>query len=261
MPRGWQAEEWNEFVGSLTTQVVSSRHEVARLRAARQIAETPIDEFDEHSITGEMQCLDAHGKAVGERARSIANCIGIPGELRDAVALAGRFHDAGKSDLRFQRWLDPGGIASSPLAKSNAPRHLWEFLRRDSGWPRGGRHEVLSARLASAWINAERSPLCSDELSDLLLHLVMSHHGKGRPLVRPVHDETEQTLISELEGVPVEAPASLEQVDWEQPGRFRRLNERFGPWGLALLESIVIRADHAISGGDLAEDEVMPCRK
>ncbi len=261
VPRGWQAEEWNEFVGSLTTQVVNPRHEVARLRVARPIPETLIDEFDEHSITGETQCLDAHGKAVGERARSIADCIGIPGELRDAVALAGRFHDVGKSDLRFQRWLDPGGTASSPLAKSNAPRHLWESLRHGSGWPRGGRHEVLSARLASAWIDAERSPLCSDELSDLLLHLIISHHGKGRPIAPPVHDETEQTLISELEGVPVEAPASLELVDWEQPGRFRRLNERFGPWGLALLESIVIRADHAMSGGDLAADEMKSCRK
>ena len=261
VPLGWQAEEWNEFVGALTMQVVSSRHEVARLRAAYPIAETPIDEFDEHSITDETQCLDAHGQAVAERARSIANCIGIPVELRDAVALAGRFHDIGKSDLRFQRWLDPGGDAASPVAKSNAPRHLWESLRRESGWPRGGRHEVLSARLASAWISAKRNPLCSDELSDLLIHLIMSHHGKGRPLVPPVYDETEQTLISELVGVPVEAPASLEQVDWEQPDRFRRLNERFGPWGLALLESIVIRADHAMSGGGLAADEAKSCRK
>ena len=38
-------------------------------------------------------------------------------------------------------------------------------------------------------------------------------------------------------------------VDWEQPGRFRRLQEQLGPWGLALLEAIVIRADHAVSAG------------
>ncbi|MDE0520403.1 MAG: type I-U CRISPR-associated helicase/endonuclease Cas3 [Boseongicola sp.] len=260
-PPGWHAEGWKEFVGSLTSQVVNSRHEVARLQVARPIAETRVDEFDEHSIAIETQDLDSHGQAVAERARSIATCIGIPDELRDTVALAGRFHDIGKSDLRFQRWLDPDGIADSPVAKSNLPRHLWESRRRDSGWPRGGRHEALSARLARARIDAQRDLLDSDELSDLLIHLVISHHGKGRPLVTPVGDETAQTLSSELKGVNVDVPASLEQVDWDQPGRFWRLNRCFGPWGLALLESIVIRANHANSGGDPTETEANSCRK
>ena len=260
-PLGWHANGWKDFVGSLTSQVVKSRDEVARLQVARPIAETRVDEFDEHSIAIETQDLDSHGQAVAERARSIAKCIGIPGELRDTVALAGRFHDIGKSDLRFQRWLDPDGIADSPVAKSNPPRHLWESRRRDSGWPRGGRHEALSARLACARIDAQRDLLDSDELSDLLIHLVISHHGKGRPLVIPVGDETAQTLSSELKGVNVAVPASLAQVDWDQPGRFWRLNRCFGPWGLALLESIVIRADHASSGGDPTGTEANSCRK
>ena len=34
-----------------------------------------------------------------------------------------------------------------------------------------------------------------------------------------------------------------------EPGRFRRLQEQLGPWGLSLLEAIVIRADHAVSAG------------
>ena len=73
---------------------------------------------------------------------------------------------------------------------------------------------------------------------------MISHHGKGRPLVPPVSDGAVTVVGSEVEGVPVEAPADLSIVDWTQPRRFRRLNERFGPWGLALLEAIVIRADH-----------------
>ncbi len=260
-PLGWHAKGWNNFVGSLTAQVVNSRHEVARLQVARPIAETRVDEFDEHSIAVETQDLDSHGQAVAERAHSIAKRIGIPDDLGDTVALAGRFHDIGKSDLRFQRWLDPDGTADSPVAKSNVPRHLWESRRQDSGWPKGGRHEALSARLACARLGAQRDLLGSDHLSDLLIHLVISHHGKGRPLVTPVRDETAQMLFSELEGVNVEAPASLELVDWDQPARFWRLNRCFGPWGLALLESIVIRADHAVSGGDPTEAEADSCER
>jgi len=50
-------------------------------------------------------------------------------------------------------------------------------------------------------------------------------------------------------GSPDAAPADLGIIDWDQPARFRRLCEHFGPWGLALLEAIVIRADHAVSAG------------
>ena len=52
-----------------------------------------------------------------------------------------------------------------------------------------------------------------------------------------------------MEGVSVTADADLGVVDWGQPSRFRRLQEQLGPWGLALLEAIVIRADHAVSAG------------
>ena len=35
----------------------------------------------------------------------------------------------------------------------------------------------------------------------------------------------------------VKAPADLAVVDWSQPGRFRRLNDRFGPWGAGVAGS------------------------
>ena len=84
---------------------------------------------------------------------------------------------------------------------------------------------------------------------DLLLHLVISHHGKGRPLVPPARDGTASKVSAVVEDVSVEASADLSCVDWSQPGRFRRLNDHFGPWGLALLEAIVRLADHAVSAG------------
>ena len=52
-----------------------------------------------------------------------------------------------------------------------------------------GRHEELSARLVRTWL--ERYPgLCESSRWDLLLHLIVSHHGSGRPLVPPVIDDT-----------------------------------------------------------------------
>ena len=250
---GWEAGEWLEFLETLTPHVIESRFEVSRLQAKRPIAETPVNAFDEHSIADETQNLDTHCRAVAQRAHTIARRIGLPDDLCDTVELAGRLHDIGKSDRRFQRWLDPDGSVVAPVAKSNTPRHLWEARRSDSGWPRGGRHEALSARLVRALTDNEQGLFCNHELRDLLIHLVISHHGWGRPLVSPVRDESGLTLTYELEGASVAVPASLKQIDWDQPCRFWRLNQHLGHWGLALLEAIVIRADHAVSAGDLYE--------
>ena len=84
-------------------------------------------------------------------------------------------------------------------------------------------------------------------MRDLLVHLVISHHGKGRPLVAPVPDGTATRVAATIKGVEVDAPADLELTDWNQPARFHRLNRSFGPWGLALLEAVVRRADHSVS--------------
>ena len=252
-PPGWREEEWGEFTESLRPPVERARREVARLRIRTPDSQRPSSDFggelDEMSRTPEAVELQEHGRAVGARARVVAERIGLPPNLAEAVERAGALHDIGKSDERFQRWLDPEELRRGVLmAKSNTPRHRWQETRAAAGWPLGGRHEDLSARLVRAWL--DRDPAWGDAgQRELLLHLVISHHGKGRPLVPPVSDGAVTVVGSEVEGVPVEAPADLAIVDWTQPRRFRRLNERFGPWGLALLEAIVIRADHAVSAG------------
>ena len=250
-PAGWDSSEWSEFTASLEPRIVEARREVPRLRARNPPPEPRIGEFDETSLGAAVE-LDPHGRAVGVRAGVVADRIGAPAELRDVVALAGELHDIGKADPRFQRWLDPEGRAAAPMAKSNAPRHRWESMRAAAGWPRGGRHEDLSARLVRAWLE-DQPDWGTPILRDLLVHLVLSHHGKGRPLVPPVRDGTHGTVSSVISGARVEVGADLSVVDWDQPGRFRRLNRRFGPWGLALLESIVIRSDHAVSARGDAE--------
>ncbi len=251
-PPGWEKEEWVDFTGALRPPIEEARREVPRLRVRTPDRQRPSSdfssEFDEMSLGPVAIELDTHGQEVAARARVIAQHIGLPPDLAAVVELAGALHDIGKSDTRFQRWLDPEQLRGVLLAKSNTPRHRWEAARAVAGWPRGGRHEDLSARLVRAWLE-EDPPWEGSTYYDLLVHLVISHHGKGRPIVPPATDGTDATVSSVVRNVQVEASANLAVVDWSQPRRFRRLNDRFGPWGLALLEAIVVRADHAVSAG------------
>ncbi len=252
-PPGWGLDEWAEFTGSLKSWIVKARKEVPRLGVINPRREARIDEFDEMSL-GSLATLDGHGQAVGRRAKMVAEHVGLSTRLVEVIELAGKLHDIGKADRRFQLWLDPEGKGGTEMAKSDTPRHLWDAMRVTAGWPRGGRHEDLSARLVCAWLK-EQPDWGTDIERDLLIHLVISHHGKGRPLVPPVQDGTRETVRSRISGTSVEAPADLSEVDWGQAVRFRRLNNHFGPWGLALLEAIVRRSDHAVSAEGVSDQE------
>ena len=81
---------------------------------------------------------------------------------------------------------------------------------------------------------------------DLVRHLVLAHHGHGRPLCPTSSSGVEATLV-QVDGISVEAVTDPGDPDWSQPERFRRLTERFGYWGLALLEAVLRQADHRVS--------------
>ena len=151
-PSGWDQKQWAEFTAALSPLVVEARREVPRLRVRKPAPELLNGDFDETSLGADAVELDRHGQAVAARARAVARRIGLPPALADMVERAGRLHDIGKGDRRFQRWLDPEAARDVLVAKSHAPRHLWEAMRAAAGWPRGGRHEDLSARLVRAWL-------------------------------------------------------------------------------------------------------------
>ena len=249
IPFGWDPEEWDKFVHSLDKQAVEVLKEVPRLQVTQPKPEILSDDFDERSLAATPADLESHCEAVADLAGKVCTCLGLPSDLTDAVERAGRFHDIGKADQRFQRWLKPDwSQGRALLAKSDSPRHRWEARRFSAGWPQGGRHEALSARLVCCWLND--NPDWGDTVTrDLLVHLVISHHGEGRPLIKPVDDNTGLTLETLISGKPVSSLAGLGIVDWEQPCRFNNLNNHFGPWGLALLEAILRLSDHAVSSG------------
>ena len=257
-PSPFSSEEWDEFVQGLRNgidhrgirnSVVEPAREAPRLAVPPPVEEEQEVSFDEHdelSIADPVG-LEAHGNDVAKTARRIADAIGVTPRTAELIEMAARTHDIGKADSRFQSWLDPDQDHSDALAKSEVPRSQWEHSRAASGWPRGGRHEELSRRLASDWLAQGNHDFHEDE-QNLLLHLVVAHHGRGRPLVVPVDDPTGTKVAYQIDGRDVIADADLSTVDWEQPTRFAALNGLYGCWGLALLESIIRQADHLVSG-------------
>ncbi|MCQ3811815.1 MAG: type I-U CRISPR-associated helicase/endonuclease Cas3 [Acidimicrobiia bacterium] len=259
-PSSISGEKWEEFLQGLRNGIAHRGIRNAVVEPAGEVPRLPVlpveelldgkrevsfDEYDELSIADPVG-LDAHGNDVAKRARRIAEAIGVTPSTAQQIEMAARIHDVGKADTRFQSWLDPDQVHSSALAKSEIPRSRWEHSRASSEWPSGGRHEELSRRLASAWL-AQGSHNFHEDEQNLLLHLVVAHHGHGRPLVRPVEDLTGTKVTYQIGGHDVTAVADLSEVDWEQPNRFATLNKHYGCWGLALLEAIVRQADHLVS--------------
>ncbi|MGH9344759.1 MAG: type I-G CRISPR-associated helicase/endonuclease Cas3g [Terriglobia bacterium] len=166
-----------------------------------------------------------HTDDVLDNATQIVRRLPLCEELQDAIILAARFHDLGKKRERFQRILGNMG-ATIVLAKSGKKR-------RPLGLKEDYRHEFGS--LLDAQNEAEFSSL-SDEMRDLVLHLIAAHHGRGRP-----HFPLDEAFDPEPKGKDVSAIAA------EVPRRFARLQRRYGRWGLAYLESLLRAADYAAS--------------
>jgi CRISPR-associated endonuclease/helicase Cas3 len=204
---------------------------------------------DTSPFTGARKAgLVAHLSGVGEKASALAEGLGLPGELVSDLALAGEFHDVGKSDERFQTWLR-GGIPRTSdepyLAKSATPafdRRAREQARRSSGYPRGARHEALSLKLI------EDHPEIELRAHDweLVQHLVVSHHGWGRPFVPAVIDRAPEAVHFDLNGFSFAASSdhALAQVDSGVAERYWNLVTRYGWFRLAWLEAILRLADH-----------------
>jgi CRISPR-associated endonuclease/helicase Cas3 len=248
-PHPWldvaERQAFLDGLGTVVARPVDDVPSVAPRPSDRRWATVAVraDAFEELSFTASSHVLSDHLGAVGEVAARIAVQLGLAAPLVDAVRLAGEWHDLGKRDPRFQRWLDPDAESPAPLGKSRLDRTQMERARVAAGWPRGGRHELLSSRLVSAWLQ-EAVVDCDTEL---VLHLVASHHGFGRPLVRVVDDPAPTRLVAAIDGRHVTVSGDLGMPDWSQPQRFRHCCERYGVWGLALLEAIVRQADHAAS--------------
>jgi CRISPR-associated endonuclease/helicase Cas3 len=151
---------------------------------------------------------------VGAKARALAMACGLPEGLGQTLDEAGRLHDLGKNDPRFQLML--GAYGGPLLAKSGS--HEVAVSRKLAGLPRGWRHELASV--------AQRI-----DIDPLVRYLIGAHHGRGRPWM----------------------PASADPKLWHKaqagqwPALAAEMQGRFGYWGLCYLEAILRLADWARS--------------
>jgi len=211
------------------------------------------DDDDLLSVSDKQVALEDHATSVRHAAVKLARLC-LPDDLCGSVEEAAYWHDVGKLDERFQLLLHQGdevaaAAATRPLAKSAfippSPSRR-RAIREASGLPDDFRHEMLSAQLV------ERRPPPPDNpwQRDLVVHLVASHHGYGRPFAPVCEDDRPPAVFGTLGGVEIKLAAEERlalppphRIDSGIPERFWRLTRRYGWWGLAYLEAVLRLAD------------------
>ena len=217
--------------------------------------------------------LGRHSQDVRDHAAALLSVIRPalpPGAARSAVAAA-YLHDVGKAHKIWQDALcslAPDGqqdeiAAGRPWAKSGIDKPL----RFEGGV--AFRHELASLLILDGPLHG----LLTDAPdADLARYLVLAHHGKLRVQVRgpgdlavlPVGEAARDTLLGLQEGVTTDIPPLLGQPATQLTvdlGQFRLngerswartalgLRDRYGPFVLAYLETIVRIADWRASAG------------
>jgi CRISPR-associated endonuclease/helicase Cas3 len=247
------------------------------------IGETFSTEDDTASATKPTRLCD-HLYEVSQQARAYAEKCHLDSVLTNSLELAGWLHDTGKADSRFQAFLFGGNRLAACLTKTlfaksdglvDDQRTISDAWSR-AALPENFRHEVLSLQLAERYwqkisaliinsrgVGPDSTNNCFNAKNidwDLVLHLITMHHGYGRPLVPIVDDRaaTDDDLSLILRFDSDQQSLKIEGSDrrkWPVPHRidsgiaqrFWGLVRRYGWWGLAWLEAMLVLADHRVS--------------
>ncbi|MEX2381127.1 MAG: type I-U CRISPR-associated helicase/endonuclease Cas3 [Opitutales bacterium] len=176
---------------------------------------------DGRSVTFNQKLVD-HQNLAEQCMISMVSTLRFPDEIGRALCFAAKVHDEGKNCPRWQEAFN-APRDGSPYAKTKGPISQ----KRLDGY----RHELLSMLRSR---NEGAFKTFKPETQDLILHLIVAHHGFARPYI-PTHA---------CDGIP---PSKLQKEACEIALRFARLQKQWGPWGLAWLESLLRAADQQAS--------------
>jgi CRISPR-associated endonuclease/helicase Cas3 len=207
--------------------------------------------------------LDRHSEEVREQARALVAVAGrgLPTGTADAVVQAAYAHDVGKCHPVWQEALCR--LAPDDTRADIDTDRLWakSHVNGPLRLPDGFRHELVSLLL----LDGPLSELAADSDRDLVRYLVLAHHGKLRVQVRSAAEGIDDGLLGLRSGATVETPPMLGQpagrlvveLDQFTLGGSRSwtrtalaLRDRYGPFVLAYLETLVRVADWRASAGE-----------
>lgn len=181
--------------------------------------------------------LGTHSDAVAARARALAEHLHLTESEITTLEMAGRHHDKGKQDRRFQIVLGRES-GKSILAKSgDASSRQAQLRKARAGLPSGWRHEQLSVVLAYDLL-AEHDR----NQSELVLRLVGTSHGRGRSEFP--HNAEQLIDPQDLALMPV-ATKFFNCGAWES--LIEATHRRHGPWACAFYEALLRAADCTVS--------------
>ncbi len=258
LPAGRARQRLGEVLGE--ARLVEYRIGAGAPRRALMPRSLPQPQFDgsdeANSFIGREVTLSSHLLGVGAVARQFADACGLDEKMCGDLELAGRLHDLGKIDPRFQIRLHGNDVLAAamapvPLAKSaKRSQRRSGALRPADQYPRGHRHELLSLAL----IDRYPELLAGANDPSLVRYLVASHHGHNRPFVPHQVDARPASFDEELFGVRLATDAVLPAglTDARSANLFWELVERWGYYGLAWLEALFRLADHRRSEAEAA---------
>ena len=178
------------------------------------------EETPESANTEKQPTVDEHCKLAEQWAARFGEALNLESGQKEALEIAARWHDRGKARKVWQRAIfneDNEDKEDKAYYAKPGPQGI------DSRRLNGYRHEFGSLLEAMA-----DSEISSHPEADLILHLIAVHHGWARPHFLP----SAWDLESHTE-------AQNRQAALEAMRRFGRLQQCFGRWGLAWLESLM----------------------